>query len=253
MAFDYPNEQQNVTASESRPQLRPLANSIPVYSFILIAFLIGVSLCQFAVDGRNSLFLGGYESALRAGFVKPFFAEGQYWRILTGAVLHAGLIHLAFNCYALYVLGKIIETLSNRAHLPIIFLLSAIGGNVLSYIFLPDGLSVGASGGILGFLGYLAVYGFLRRKILSNSFLKSMIFNIGFIAFYGLLLNKEVDNYAHLGGLLVGVVYGFLQIPKDLYTDPRVSSEAAKISGFAALGVFILLCGSSALLIFGIL
>ena len=120
-----------------------------------------------------------------AGFVKPLFVGGQYWRILTGAVLHGGLVHLAFNCYALYVLGKLIETVSNRVNIAIVFLLAALGGNVLSLIFLPEGNSVGASGGILGFLGFLTVYGYKRRKLLSPGFLKNMLFNVGFIAFTG--------------------------------------------------------------------
>ena len=54
--------------------------------------------------------------------------------------------------------------LSNRAHLAIVFLLSAIGGGILSLVSQPDGISVGASGGIVGLIGYLAVYAFRRRQ-----------------------------------------------------------------------------------------
>lgn len=225
---------------------------LPIYSIILIACLVVVSLCQFAVDGVGSILFGGEKSILLAGFVKPAFADGQYWRILTGAVLHGGLIHLAFNCYALYVLGKLIETLSNRAHLAIVFLLAAIGGGILSFIFFPAGISVGASGGIVGFLGYLAAYGFIRRKLLPASFLKNMLFNIGFIALYGVMLNQTIDNFGHLGGLLTGAIYGFIQIPKDLYKDPREAGNVAQIGGLAALGIFIAVCGFSILLIFRI-
>jgi membrane associated rhomboid family serine protease len=224
----------------------------PLYSVILVACLVIVSLAQFAVDGTNSILTGGDKSVLLAGFVKPFFVEGQYWRILTGAALHGGLIHLLFNCYALYVLGKLIETLSNRAHLAIVFLLAAIGGGVLSLIFIPEGSSVGASGGIVGFLGYLAAYGFIRRKLLPPEFLKNMLFNIGFIALYGLVLNQTIDNFGHLGGLIVGAVYGFIQIPKDLYKDPRSVGNLAQIGGLAALGIFIAVCLFSLLLLFRI-
>jgi membrane associated rhomboid family serine protease len=253
MSLDYQKESAPEAAPEHAPRFQQAAPATPIYSFILIALLLGVWLCQLGVDGQGSLILGGEESIFRAGFVKPFFVAGQYWRIMTGAVLHAGLMHLAFNCYALYVLGKSIETLSNRAHLPIIFLIAALGGGILSLIFLPGGVSVGASGGILGFLGYLAVYGFFRRKILSNAFLKNMIFNIGFIAFYGILLNRSVDNFAHLGGLLAGAIYGFFQIPRDLYADPRLAGEKTKMMGLIALGAVALLCLCAALFIFGIL
>lgn len=230
---------------------------VPVYSYILIACLVAVALCQFATDGGSSILLGGEHSVLLAGFDKQAFAHGEYWRILTGAALHGGIIHLGFNCYALYVLGKLIEVLSNRAHLAIVFLLAAIGGGLLSLYFMPDQTSVGASGGIVGFLGYMAAYGFIRRKLLPPSFLKGMLFNIGFIALYGTLINLKsndlgvaIDNYGHLGGLIVGAVYGFVQIPRDLYKDPRIVGKTTEFVGLAALGLFIAVCAFSVLLIF---
>ncbi len=254
MSLQYQTEvKETANSGEPNEPTQKAQYAVPFYSYILIAALVAVSLAQIAIDGGNSILNGGELSVLRAGFVKPLFVEGQYWRILTGAALHGGAIHLLLNCYALYVLGKLIETLSNRAHLAIFFLLSAIGGGVLSLIFLPEGISVGASGGIVGFLGYLAVYGFLRRKLLSDAFLKNMLFNIGFIALYGIFLNQTVDNYGHLGGLIVGAVYGFVQIPKDLYKDPREVGKATEIAGLAALGTFLAVCVFSILLIFGVI
>lgn len=252
MSLQYQKEQESDIPGEQQESVQRAQFVVPVYSIILIAFLVAVSLSQFAVDGKDSILRGGNLSVLLAGFVKPAFASGQYWRILTGAALHGGAIHLLFNCYALYVLGKLIETLSNRAHLAIVFLLAAIGGNILSLIFLPDGISVGASGGIVGFLGYLAAYGFIRRKLLSDAFLKNMLFNIGFIALYGIFLNQTVDNFGHLGGLIVGAIYGFVQIPKDLHKDPRETGNFTQIAGLVALGIFIAVCLFSILLIFSI-
>lgn len=253
MSLQYEKEpEQSETPDEQEENVQRAQAVFPVYSIILIASLVAVSLSQFAVDGASSILLGGDKSILRAGFLKPAFAGGQYWRILTGAALHGGLIHLVLNCYALYILGKLIETLSSRAHLAIIFLLSAIGGGVLSLIFLPNGVSVGASGGIVGFLGYLAAYGFVRRKLLTDAFLKNMLFNIGFIALYGIFLNQTVDNFGHLGGLIVGAVYGFVQIPKDLRRDPREAGNFAQIAGLVSLGIFIAVCVFSILLIFGV-
>ncbi len=240
MTLQYEKEPEEIeTAGEQDENVQLAQPVLPVYSFILIACLVAVSICQLAVDGFDSILFGGNISVLLAGFVKPAFSGGEYWRILTGAALHGGLIHLAFNCYALYVLGKLIEILSNRAHLAIIFLLSAISGGVLSFIFLPNDVSVGASGGIVGFLGYLTVYGFLRRKLLSNAFLKNMLFNVGFIAVTGVFILPNIDNFGHLGGLIVGAIYGFIQIPRDLQQDPRETGEIMKLIGIAALGTFV--------------
>jgi hypothetical protein len=130
--------------------------------------------------------------------------------------------------------------------------LAVLGGGFLSLIFMPEGTSVGASGGIMGLVGYLAIYGYRRKRQLPPDFLKSMLVNIGFIAAFGLIAYRIVDNFGHLGGLLVGAIYGFLQIPGGLYKDPREISQPVKILGWAALGVFILTSIFSMLILLGI-
>ena len=256
MSLKYQTEDfQTGNQPENAKNVQRVKPGFPVYSALIIVCLIAVALCQVKVDGTDSVLFGGALSSRIAGFLKPAFLHGEYWRILTGATLHGGLIHLAFNCYALFVLGRLFETLSNRAHLATVFLLSAIGGNILSLIFMPSNVpSVGASGGIIGFLGYLAVYGYRRREILSSAFLKNMLFNIGLIALYGILLNwsdkVRIDNFAHLGGLLTGALYGFFQISGDIHKDPREINGVTEISGLVALGTIIAVCGFSILLLF---
>lgn len=248
MGIDYQEEKEESADDQEMQNVKRAEPVIPYYSIILIACIVIVWIIQIAFVPGETLLLGGGESVLRAGFVKQLFLQNdEYWRILTGGAMHGGLIHLAFNGYALYVLGKLIEVLSNRAHLAIVFILSIIGGGILSLVFLPEFPSIGASGGIIGFLGYLTAYGFKRRKLLPESFLKNMLFNIGFITIMGVIIIPQmsservsVDNYAHLGGLLVGLIYGFIQIPKDLYKDPREAGSFTKILGYISIGIFIL-------------
>jgi membrane associated rhomboid family serine protease len=251
MSLKYQTEepQTDETAAEQAQNVQRVAPVIPYYSIILIVSLVVVAGFQILVDGKNPIVFG-HESAQIAGFLKPAFLHGEYWRILTGASLHGGLLHLASNCYAFYILGKLVETLSNRAHLAIVFLLAAIGGNALSLIFMPSVIpSVGASGGIVGLLGYLAIYGYRRRALLTSSFLKNMLFNIGFIALYGYMLRDSIDNFGHLGGLLTGAIYGFFQITGDIYKDPRKVGKATEICGLVALGIFLATCLLSILLL----
>lgn len=219
---------------------------IPLYTSILIASILAVMAAQVA---------GGLDgSILIAGFVKPaFLKDHEYWRILTGATTHGSLLHVGMNCYAFYSFGKIFEMLSNRAHLSIVFLLSAVGGGVLSLIFMPDGISVGASGGIVGLIGYLAVYAFRRRQFISPEFRKSLLINIGFILVFGLVLYQVIDNYGHIGGLITGAVYGFIQISPDEHVDPRDANSAVQFTGLAALGIYIAACVFSILLILRII
>lgn len=252
MSLDNQRENEPEETDEAQENVMRAVPVTPYYSYILVACLIAVFGAQLATDSMESLLFGGNRSGMIAGFYKQAFMSGEYWRVLTGAALHGGIIHLAFNSYALFILGRLVETLSNRAHLAIVFLLSAIGGNLMSLAFMPEGTSVGASGGIIGFLGYLTIYGFYRRKIMSNALLKNMLFNVVFIGFVGVFVIKNVDNYAHLGGLLTGSIYGLFQIPRDLYEDPRETSSTMEIIGVAALGIFIFVSVLTILLLFQI-
>ena len=222
--------------------VREFRPPVPVYSITLIA--------AFAVVAAVQMMTGLERSIIIAGFDKPAFLNNQeYWRILTGAALHGGLLHVAMNGYAFYSFGRIFEMLTNRAHLAIVFLLAAIGGGLLSLVLAPGGLSVGASGGIVGLIGYLAVYAFKRREFISPEFRKNLLINIGFILVYGVLLYNIVDNYGHIGGLITGAAYAFVQVPTDPYVDPRNATLVTRTLGVASLGVYLATCAFSILLI----
>ena len=135
--------------------------------------------------------------------------------------MHGGLLHVAMNGYAFYSFGRIFEMLSNRAHLAIVFLLSAVGGGLLSLVLAPDGISVGASGGIVGLIGYLAVYAFRRREFISPAFRKSLLINIGFILVYGLVLYQVIDNFGHIGGLITGAIMVYPDTTRTAYRSAR--------------------------------
>jgi membrane associated rhomboid family serine protease len=243
MSLKYQNEEEpEQTAAQPAQQYRP---PVPVYTLLLIVGIAAVFAAQLGA--------GLEESILRAGFVKQAFLRNhEYWRILTGATTHGSILHVFMNCYAFYSFGRIFEMLANRAHLAIVFLCSAVAGGVLSLIFVPDGISVGASGGIVGLIGYLAVYAFKRRQFVSYEFRKSLLINIGFILVFGLALYQVIDNYGHIGGLIFGAVYGLIQIPSDGYVDPRTAGAFTRLAGLAAVGIYLAACGFSILLIFRI-
>ena len=229
-----PDEHQHEVA-----RIRP---DTPYYTYVLVAAIVAVAAVQFAAGLEPSI--------LAAGFDKPAFLNGgEYWRILTGAAVHGGLAHIAMNAYAFYSFGRIFETLSNGAHLAIVFLLSAIGGGILSLVFVPNGLSVGASGGVVGLISYLAVYTFRRRQFITPEFRKSLLMNIGFIVIFGLVLYQVIDNWGHIGGLITGAVYGLIQIPGDAYSDPREAGSAAQVAGLAAVVIYLATCVFAVLLI----
>jgi membrane associated rhomboid family serine protease len=224
---------------------------IPAYTYALLFSIVAVFISQLIFgDAFTSVILGDDYSVAIAGFDKhAFLKDHEYWRILTGATVHGGILHVALNEYALIVLGRLFEILSNRAHLAIVFLTSCIVGGLFSLYFLPKVTSVGASGGIVGFLGYLTVYAFRRRQFISSEFRKNMIANIGMLVVFGLIFINEIDNFGHLGGLITGAVYGFLQIPSDPTINPREASGGVQVAGLISLGIYIAGCIFSILLI----
>ncbi len=245
MSLQYQQEEEQQLEHEERDEYVYVKPPFPLYTATLIAALGVVFVVQFAT---------GFEfSTQLTAFNKPAFRTGEYWRILTGATVHGSILHVVMNSYAFYSFGRLVEMLSNRAHLVLVFLLAAIGGGVLSLIFLPEGSSVGASGGILGVVGYLAVYAFKRRQFISSEFRKSLLINIGFILVFGLVLYQLIDNFAHIGGLATGAVYALIQVPTDEYKDPRIAGSGTEIAGLLALGVFIAACGFSVMLMLGVI
>lgn len=134
--------------------------------------------------------------------------SGEIYRLLTGTFMHAGPlylpIHLFFNMYALYIIGTQVENFIGRYRYLIIYLGSAIMGSLLSCVIL-HGDSIGASGAIFGLMGSLVYFGYHYRvyfgNILKTQIIPLIIFNL-FLGFY----LSGVDNFAHIGGLIGGVL-----------------------------------------------
>jgi MYXO-CTERM domain-containing protein len=144
-------------------------------------------------------------------------------------------MHIWMNGQALIGFGKLIESLTNRAYLTIVFLPSAFCGSIFSLLLMPNSTSVGASGGLMGLVGFLAVLGYRRREILPSSFFKSILINICFIGVIDLVGFAIIDNAAHFGGLLAGVGCGSVLIKKGEAADLRDVNRFIKILGLASL------------------
>ncbi len=136
-------------------------------------------------------------------------AAGQYWRLLTPAFLHGGIVHLLVNSYSLFVLGSLTEPVLGRARFLATFLVSAVTGSLASWAF-NSAIGVGASGAIFGLLGtalYLSWRGATAR--IPPTALRSL----GMWTVYNLVfgfVTPTIDNAAHLGGLTGGIVCAVL-------------------------------------------
>lgn len=136
----------------------------------------------------------------------PFVAElGEWWRMVTGAFLHADLRHLLFNMAVLYLLGRRLESFVGPALLAGIYAVSLLGGAAGAMAHRPDAAMVGASGAVYGVMGAAFVVEYLRGGNPWRDGLGSLIIINVIISF----LIPGISIGGHLGGLVVGAVAGF--------------------------------------------
>lgn len=143
----------------------------------------------------------------------PFTLGGQWWRLLTYMFLHGGLMHIAFNMWCLWDLGALCESLYGRWTFAAIYLTTGIAAGLASVAWNPRVLSVGASGAIFGLAGALiasfALGEFSLPKVAISGTLRSLLFFVGFNVVFGTLASG-IDNGAHGGGLVSGLIFGAL-------------------------------------------
>ena len=173
-------------------------NKGPYVTYVLMA----INVILFLLP----ILLGNYDDIINMYCIHgPSIRAGQYYRIITGIFLHGSIMHLFFNSYALYVIGSQIENYFGRIKYLIIYLFSGIMGALFSMIFNNNVASIGASGAIFGLMGALLYFGYHYRVYLGNVLKTQLIPLIIFNLFLGFILTG-VDNFAHIGGLIGGIL-----------------------------------------------
>ena len=132
-----------------------------------------------------------------------YITHGEPYRLITGIFLHANIVHILFNMYALYIIGMQLESFLGKGKFLAVYLLSGLAGSMLS-IFMSTGFSVGASGAIFGLLGSLLYFGYHYRVYLDTVIKSQIIPLIVINLLIGLM--PGIDNWAHIGGLIGGVL-----------------------------------------------
>lgn len=130
----------------------------------------------------------------------------ELYRLITSMFLHAGIIHLAFNLYALYILGPQLESFFGKIKYILIYLISGIIGGLTSMIFQQDTVvSVGASGAIFGLIGAFIFFGY-HHRVYFGTVIKSQIIPLLLINLVLGFTLSGINMFAHIGGLIGGVL-----------------------------------------------
>ena len=139
--------------------------------------------------------------------------SGEWWRLLTGVFVHGGLLHIAFNMWCLWNLGALCESLYGRWTYAAIYLICGVGASLASAAWHPYTPSVGASGAIFGLAGALITAFKLGEFSVPRSALSGTLRSLGAFVVYNLIFGAiipGIDNTAHIGGLITGLIVGAL-------------------------------------------
>ena len=182
-------------------------------TLLIIAATSIVSLTALFSDQTEAIFANLELDKIRV-------AHGELWRLWSVTLLHADLLHLGFNMYALYLAGTIVERWYGWWRYLLFYLACAAAGSTASFVFGGDVPSVGASGAIFGLFGILLTAGRIHHPVdrQSRGILNQLVFLIVVNIAFGFASGGSIDNAAHLGGLAAGLWLGALIPPTGVPT-----------------------------------
>jgi membrane associated rhomboid family serine protease len=195
--------------------------------------IIGICVLAFfgEIASGGSISSGGGRATINFGLFGPLVADGEPYRLVTSAFLHAGIIHIGFNMFALYILGTLLEPAIGTVRFVGIYAVSVLAGSFLVMVMDPNQLTVGASGGIFGLMS--AAFLIARHRGLDE-----LASQIGFFVIINLVFTFSISSIsvgAHIGGLLGGAVAALLvnQLERSRVSNART----IEIAGLVALCV----------------
>ena len=215
----------DLRGSQFAASLLPRAN---ITSTAILIINIAFFLLEIVVASQlthSSIFAGAsnINSAvivLLGGKAAPYIYQGEWWRLITAGVLHAGFIHLAMNSYALFILVGEVEQFYGTSRLICAYIFSSFTGFLFSLLFSPRSLSLGASAAAFGLIGIMLAMSVRHRsdplvQLVRAQYTQWVIFSLV------LSFMPGVDLAAHIGGLIGGFIVGLIAGLPGLPNSPR--------------------------------
>jgi membrane associated rhomboid family serine protease len=207
--------------------------------------LIALNVLAFLASGRFGVGTGG-GSRLYADFAlygPSIHVAHEYWRLVTGGFLHAGLLHVGFNMYLLYVLGQMLESSLGSVRFALLYFAALLAGSAGALVVTPDAVTVGASGAVFGLMGAT----FLEMRHRGMDPMAGGVFgSIGGLILINLVFSFAISGISiggHIGGLIGGglVALAFqaaarMRQPAIAYAGAIAVAAASVAIGIAAAG-----------------
>src|ERR1700733_3644027 len=158
----------------------------------------------------------------------PLTLSSDWWRLFTSTFVHFGIIHIALNMWCLWNLGSTLEPFMGRKVFGVMYVASGLAASLVSTAWDPWRVSAGASGAIFGVAGALVSYFALKKTPLDRALVNRNLKSLGIFIFYNLLYGASghVDNSAHIGGLIAGLILG-AAIPPMVHIRPAAIAAGA--------------------------
>jgi rhomboid protease GluP len=230
--------------SKSNKELKEISSFFSIFTprqgYFVTPILLNINILVFILMIGSGASLISPDTSILLNWganFRPLTLESQWWRLLTNCFIHIGIIHLLMNMYALFYIGLLLEPLLGRARFISAYLLTGIIASVANISYYDLTVSAGASGAIFGmygvFLPLLTTDLVGKRKALLTSITVFVLFNL-----VGGFSKDGIDNAAHIGGLITGIIIGYSFIP-GLKNPEEVNLKLTTI-GYLTLGVLTL-------------
>ncbi|ONK56624.1 uncharacterized protein A4U43_C10F10850 [Asparagus officinalis] len=204
---------------------------------------------------ENPLFGPSSSTLERLGALKwdKVVYQHQGWRLITCIWLHAGVIHLIANMLSLVFIGIRLEQQFGFIRIGLIYLIAGFGGSVLSSLFIRNSISVGASGALFGLLGAMLSELFTNWTIYTNKAAAILTLLIIIVINLAIGILPHVDNFAHIGGFLTGLLLGFVLLmrPQFGWIERRYLPQASQVNSKYKAHQYVLFIFALLLLIVG--
>ena len=242
------NDKLNLQAKSLKDKIKDVLSIFtPTHNYFITPILININILVFILmifNGVNVLFPNKEDLLNWGANLRPVTLDGQLWRLITSCFLHIGIPHLLFNMIALLFIGIVLEPQLGKTRFAAAYLITGITASVNSICWHDMTVSVGASGAIFGMYGiFLAM---LTTNLIDKSSRKTLLISIGVFVGYNLingLKNKGVDNAAHIGGILAGLVMGYAYYPSlKTYKDFNINLTTVTLLVISILFIDIMIC-----------
>ncbi|MFC5051693.1 rhomboid family intramembrane serine protease [Rubritalea spongiae] len=203
------------------------------FTLTLLVLILVTGASQWIAAGS---FDWGSEAVEKFGLQKQMSAAGvdPWWRYFTAAMVHGNLVHWLMNFAALRYLARRAEVLARWPHMVTAYVIAAFVGGMTTVYFQPNVPSVGASGGILGLLGFLLVFETLHKALVPKSARKRLLAGLVLVGVMGGVGFSFIDNSAHAGGLIAGMAYAAIVFPSSSsVTRPSILKKDIFVGGGA--------------------